>query len=83
MRLDCSKYAYTVEFMCWMLDVSKSGYYEWRGRPDSATTRRREDLKTRIREAFDISNGTYGHRRIHAYLRRAGVHASRGHGGSG
>lgn len=74
MRLDCSKYAYSVEFMCWMLDVSKSGYYEWRGRPDSATTRRREELKTLIREAFDISNGTYGHRRIHAHLRRAGVH---------
>lgn len=73
MRLDPLEYAYSVEFMCWMLDVSKSGYYEWRGRPDSATKQRREELKALIRQAFDASNATYGHRRIHAQLQRDGV----------
>lgn len=73
MRLDTAKYAYSVEFMCWMLDVSKSGYYEWRGRPDSATTQRREELKTLIRQIFDASDSTYGYRRVHAQLQRTGV----------
>lgn len=73
MRLDSLEYAYSVEFMCWMLGVSKSGYYEWRGRPESATTQRREELKTLIRQAFDVSDTTYGYRRIHAQLQRSGV----------
>lgn len=75
MRLDTVKCAYSVEFMCWMLGVSKSGYYEWRGRPDSATKKRREELATLIRQAFDASDATYGYRRIHAQLQRAGVRA--------
>ena len=73
MRLDRSRYAYSVEFMCARLDVSKSGYYEWRCRPESATTRRRQELKVLIRHAFDESDATYGHRHVHAHLRRAGV----------
>jgi hypothetical protein len=41
MRLDTTEYAFPVEFMCMRLDVSKSGYYDWRNRPDSATAQRR------------------------------------------
>ena len=73
MRLEPVKYAYSVMFMCRLLDVSRSGFYEWRGRPESATARRREELKALIRDAFEGSDSTYGHRRIHAQLRRAGV----------
>ena len=32
---------YTIVAMCEWLEVSTSGYYEWRDRPESATTRRR------------------------------------------
>jgi transposase InsO family protein len=46
---------------------------EWRCRVESATARRREELKTLIRDAFEVSDSTYGHRRIHAHLQRAGV----------
>src|SRR5512144_1080505 len=38
----------------------------------SATAQRRELLQQKIRELFDDSDGTYGYRRIHAALARAG-----------
>jgi putative transposase len=61
--------------MCAWLEVSKSGYYEWRSRPESATAKRREELKLLIKKAFDDSDGTYGHRRVWAQLARWGVRA--------
>jgi transposase InsO family protein len=72
MRLDTAEYVFSVEYMCDRLDVSKSGYYEWRNRPDSATAQRRENLKLLIKKAFDMSDSTYGYRRIHAQLTRWG-----------
>ncbi|MGA5454947.1 IS3 family transposase [Streptomyces umbrinus] len=75
MRLDTEEYAYSVEFMCGRLGVSRSGYYDWRSRPESATAQRREELKLLIKKAFDISDSTYGHRRIQAQLDRWGVAA--------
>ncbi|GGY20017.1 transposase [Streptomyces minutiscleroticus] len=75
MRLDTEEYAYSVEFMCLRLGVSKSGYYDWRSRPQSATAQRREELKLLINKAFELSDGTYGHRRVQAQLQRWGVDA--------
>jgi transposase InsO family protein len=59
--------------MCAWLEISRSGFYEWRGRPASATAERREELKLFIARSFDDSDGTYGHRRIHADLAGWGV----------
>ena len=67
---------YSVVKMCEWLEVSSSGYYEWRDRPTSATAARRDRLTLLIRAAFDGSDGTYGYRRIHAQLARWGEHAS-------
>src|SRR2546430_16981275 len=61
--------------MCAWLEVSRSGYYEWRSRPESATAKRREELKLLITKAFDDSDGTYGYRRIWWQLARWGAHA--------
>src|SRR6202451_2152155 len=58
--------------MCEWLEVSKSGYYEWRSRPQSAASKRRELLKIKITALFDANNGEYGYRRIHAALVRGG-----------
>src|SRR5258705_6524868 len=55
------------------MEVSKSGYYEGRGRPDSVTARRRAGLKELIQQIFDEYDETYGYRRIHAELNRRGV----------
>lgn len=59
--------------MCRLLGVSKSGYYDWEKRPMSAAEQRREDLKPLIDIVFAESGRTYGYRRVHAELRRAGV----------
>lgn len=64
---------YTIKLMCCCLEVSKSGYLDWRDRPLSATAERRRDLTDRIRASFEASDSTYGYRRIHAELRRMGV----------
>jgi transposase InsO family protein len=50
--------------MCAWLGVSRSGFYEWRDRPASATAQRREDLKALVAEIFDDSDETYGYRRV-------------------
>jgi transposase InsO family protein len=55
--------------------VSKSGYYDWRSRPESATAQRRDELKLLVQKAFEISDSTYGYRRVHAQLARWGVTA--------
>ena len=62
----------TVTRMCQWLRVSKSGFYEWRSRPESDTARRRELLKVKIAALFKANDGTYGYRRMHAALARGG-----------
>ncbi len=59
--------------MCAWLEVSRSGFYEWRDRPASATARRRDDLRLLIATSFEDSDGTYGYRRVHADLADWGV----------
>ena len=62
--------------MCRWIDVSKSGYYEWRSRPQSPAAQRRELLKIKIKALFEANDETYGYRRIHAALVRGGEQAS-------
>jgi len=59
--------------MCAWLEVSASGFFDWRGRPASATAQRRQVLREKITAAFAAADGTYGYRRIHAQLARQGV----------
>jgi putative transposase len=69
------KYAYPVRKMCEWLDVSASGFFDWKRREKSATARRREELTTLIIDIFKDSDETYGYRRVHAELGRQGVPA--------
>lgn len=66
----------SIEKMCSWVGVSKSGYFEWKDRPPSATATRRATLSATIRAIFTDSEETYGYRRVHAELARAGVAAS-------
>lgn len=62
--------------MCQWLGVSRSGFYDWRDRPASATRERRERLAAMISAVFDHNHGCYGYRRIHAVLARSGEQVS-------
>lgn len=74
--IDAEKANFSVADMCRWLKVSRSGFYEWRNRPASATAQRRDRLRLMIREIFTANHETYGHRRVHAVLVRSGERVS-------
>jgi len=58
--------------MCRWLEVSRSGYYDWKTRPESEAAKRRELLKIKIKALFVANNEEYGYRRMHQALVRSG-----------
>ena len=53
---------------CRVLNVSRSGYYDWLGRPDSLRVQENELLLKQIRDIHKESRFTYGSPRVHAEL---------------
>ena len=51
---------FPVRVMCKMLDVSASGYYAWRGRPESMRTAANRQSIEEIRRVYGDSRGRYG-----------------------
>ncbi len=70
-----SQYAVTV--LCRVLRVARSGYYAWRGRPESRRRQADRHLETQIWQVHAASRRTYGSPRVHAELRAQGVHCSK------
>jgi transposase InsO family protein len=58
--------------MCVVLDVSSSGYYDWRDRPKSLRTQRNAQLVELIKHHHGASRHTYGSPRIHQDLVASG-----------
>ena len=58
-----------VRHACRTLEVSESGYYAWKGRPDPPRTLRRIWLAGEIADVHKASGGTYGALRVTAELR--------------
>jgi putative transposase len=58
----------SVQLAARVLQVSASGYYEWKTRAPSARSIRHALLTDAIREVHTGSRGTYGFRRVHAEL---------------
>ena len=54
---------------CRVLGVSRSGYYEWKGRPESARATRDRELLKLIERVHADSRGSYGSPRVTAELR--------------
>lgn len=68
---------HALELLCRVLEVSRSGYYAWRGRPKSERAKDDEVLTETIKEVHAGSRGTYGSPRVHAELRARGVGCGR------
>ena len=58
--------------MCQVLEVSVSGYYAWRRRPESRRSQANRGLLTEIRMAHQRSRQTYGSPRMTAELKALG-----------
>jgi transposase InsO family protein len=71
--IDGNRIHYPVGLMCRVLEVSRSGYYQWRGRPLSATAVRREQLTDHIRAAHVENRQVYGSPRLMRELLSRGV----------
>jgi putative transposase len=63
--------------MCKLLNVSRSGYYAWRKRPESRRSREDRALEDKIRVLHKASHGIYGSPRVHRDLVDAGVRCSK------
>jgi putative transposase len=63
--------------MCRLLEVSRSGYYEWLGRPPRAHTDANQQLQDAVQRFFAQGRGTYGTRRIKHLLAQEGLQVSR------
>ena len=68
-----------VRLMCRVLEVSASGYYAWRNRPESARAAANRTLLADVRRLHAEHHGRYGSPRMHAALRaEAGRQAGAG-----
>ncbi len=68
---------FSIEMMCKVLGVSRSGFYSWLKRKPSKRTLENDDLMEQIREIHKKSKGTYGSPRICEELKKDSVHVSR------
>jgi len=75
--IDAEKASYPVCLLCKVLGVSRSGYYDWRGRPPSRRTQQDAALSEKISEIHERSRKTYGSPRVHAELRALGTRCGR------
>jgi hypothetical protein len=55
--------------LCGELEISRAGYYAWRGRPQSPRAVEDERLSVLVRSAFETSRKSYGSPRVHRELR--------------
>src|SRR5579885_3354835 len=68
---------YPVSLLCESLEVSVSGYYDWRKRPMSEHARSNTHLAERLRAAYHAHRGHYGSPRLFVELREQGLSCSR------
>ena len=64
-------------FLCRFYGVSRSGYYAWRGRPESRTAEENRWLLKEIRRVYERSRGIYGSPRVNEGLRQDGIAVSK------
>lgn len=68
---------FSIEMMCKVLGVSRSGFYSWLKRKPSKRALENEELMVQIRSVHKKSKETYGSPRICEELKKEYVHVSR------
>jgi putative transposase len=63
---------FPLDVICRVLEVSRSGYYAWRERPESPRAQRREEVAEQIRHIHEENRGVYGSPRISKALQALG-----------
>lgn len=71
------KARHSVDRMCHLLGVSRSGYYAWLGRGDSQRTQRDSELLDEIREVYVEGRMFYGSPKVFNGLKARGQRVSR------
>lgn len=66
--IDTEKADFPIRTLCQVLQVSPSGYYAARNRPESAHARDDRRLRVLVRASFEASRQRYGSPRVHADL---------------
>jgi putative transposase len=59
---------FPVSRMCKVLDVLRSSYYAWRGRPPSEREMANQELYKKVKAVYDENHRTYGSPRIYYAL---------------
>lgn len=62
--------------MCNILEVSRSGYYKWLGRPESERKRQHKEWTEQVKEVYDKSRQLYGSPKVTQQLNKNGVSIS-------
>uniref|UniRef100_UPI0012EC27F9 IS3 family transposase n=1 Tax=Paenibacillus zanthoxyli TaxID=369399 RepID=UPI0012EC27F9 len=62
-----------MEKLCCVLNVSRSGYYKWRSRPESERARQHREWTENVKQAYAQSNGLYGSPKLTRHLKRSGI----------
>jgi putative transposase len=60
--------AYPLSVVCWVLNVTQSGFHAWRGRALCKRAQERHDLCAVIRKVFEAHRGRYGAPRIYRVM---------------
>ena len=71
------KAEHSITMLCRCLRVTRTGFYAWRRRPESAHAQHDRRLRVWVRASFDASKQRYGSPRIHEDLREQDIRVSR------
>lgn len=61
---------HSVELLCELMEVSRSGYYARESRPESKQAQEHQELIPKIKKIFIESRATYGYRRVSDALKK-------------
>ncbi|WP_141333506.1 IS3 family transposase [Myxococcus sp. AB025B] len=75
--IHAQKAHFPIAFMCEQLEVSRSGYYAWASRPESARKTNDRELAEVVADVHEESRRRYGSPRVFRELRARGYRVSR------